>query len=163
MKLAQLLNDFDAAAAELGQWLTDRVAAHGITFETCANAPSTFEELCQRCPDKRVLVPNFAEINKASVYVDPALKCYYQCWHDHQHVTSGFDFSYEGERKLAKVHDLEAIETGLSENARVLLQAESIGRVRYFFKWGRFPRNERLHHFVFFADGPDAAVNNPNL
>lgn len=163
MNLVNVLNDFDAAASEFGQWVVGRVSAHKLTFAICADAPGSFEDLCHRCPAGRVLVPNFAETNKTSVYVDPALKCYYQCWHDHIHVKSGNDFSYEGERALWAEHVKEAIDTGLSFNGQRLLEAESIGRVRYFFRWGRFPRNERLHHFVYFADGWEAAVNNPNL
>jgi hypothetical protein len=53
-----------------------------------------------------------------TIYSDGRLKCKDQAYHDYWHQTNPeWDFSAEGEYKIAMAHRDEAVATGLSEDA----------------------------------------------
>lgn len=146
---------FRGACRELESWLIGRIEFHGIQFRCVPDSPNTFEDLTSA--GIPIPVPTYE--NRTDTIYFGCNKCLYQAYHDWVHIQTGWDFSLEGEERAADHHLEEALRTGLSADAIVLLQTESILRVRYYLRWGRFPRNEGLGHWIAFTLGPDAYLD----
>lgn len=147
---------FRQACQELEAWLRARIEAHAILFECVTEAPQTFEALKASGPV--VPVPKYAG-RPDTIYSDGGCnKCLYQAYHDYHHKMGAWDFGYPGEYDIAIDHQREAAETWLSSDGRLLLWVESWVRVDYHQRWGRFPRNEGLFHWIAFTQGVHAAL-----
>lgn len=153
---------FRAACAELESWLRARIAHHGIQFVCCPDSPGTIEDL--RGAGDPVPVPEYRG-RPDTIYSDGGCnKCLYQAYHDwwHQRVP-GWDFTEQGELAAALGHQDEGILTGLGADALDLLWVESWVRVAYYLRWGRFPRNEALFHWICYTRGVQYALEADNV
>ena len=150
---------FRKACDELETWLRARIEAHGIVFECRTDSPGTMEVL--RATRGPLPVPTYAGRPDTIYSGGGCNKCLYQAYHDHFHRVGPecWDFTYPGEYAIAVDHQREARVTGLSDDACRVLWVESWVRVAYHAKWGRFPRNEGLFHWLAFTQGVHYAVD----
>jgi hypothetical protein len=160
-KLGLTRNAFERARAELSAWVWARVNDKGLKFAVSRFAPDTFERLVNECSETRMLVADTR--NPFSFFGDRLTALAFQAWHDSEHIRTGFDFSESGEAKLTAEHMKTAKATGLGSEARAILKAAVITRVRYYFKHGRMPHNQAGFAWLAFAYGPDAALGSPSL
>ena len=128
-------------------------------FDVSPAAPQTFEALKAHY-DKTGRVMVWDGASGHTIFGVPRVNHAFRAWHDYHHLTSGADFTKEGEEHvcLLQCNDLEERYPAIvSDYLSLIVQAEIIGQFKYQEKHGGFP----YYQYAFVRDyllDPSAAI-----
>lgn len=136
--------EFDKAVQEIRFFLMGKAReceGRGWSFYTTENAPESYSELVKRSSSMSIPIANYG--SDKSIYGDSITNTLFRFYHDVIHLEEELTFSLEDECKAADIHLKDAVEFNLSPLALQILEADTKGQVRYYFKWGKFVDNQK--------------------
>lgn len=169
-------NEFREGCKVFDAFVHYAVKRLGITFDTSAQAPDTWDSLQAHAAThgpRRLLVYDGHSEN--TVYDGHSSNHAFRAWHDYCHLMGQFDFTLRGEERTAELQDclLRAWWDDFADEqpagaryklpvVQAILLAETAGQARYHARHGRFPVRQEAFAWLHVNDAP-LALDTPGL
>ena len=150
------------ASPELCAFVRKQAPAHYPT----SDAPSTWAELqaWNRCWGHGfacgvVSLPVHDGGCEQTIYPDAQTNYAFRAWHDSLHIANDLSFSRGDEIRVGLIHMQQARAAGLSKRDQDVLIADTIGQIEYYYKRGRYVKNQARFVTDVLARGLAAVLN----
>lgn len=120
--------------------------ALNITIEDSENAPSTFEQLkseFENCLKMKKPFKVFSGACENTIYTNYHGNISFRFWHDFLHYSKNLGFDTDSEFAVGELQ-IQAVQKEFGKNSieSKLMQADTIGQVKYFSKYNKFVENQ---------------------
>lgn len=145
------LKEFNQAIKLLEIWIEKE--SHKVPYSVCDNAPNTFNEMVRSYKANKIFFVN-GEASDTTIYSHKRYNIMFRAIHDKMHYNTGLTFSFEDEKTLSDVTEIEfrdwAIECGYIDfcpktvdNVCKIIEAEIKGQIEYYEKYKKYIDNQK--------------------